>query len=251
MPLSPYGTFSGEFTLSEETVPGYYVFENAPLEFYLSFQVAEYRKPEINLNADFTKEEIQLGDSPEAEVNAQYFFDAPAGDVSVNWALYTKPGFFQLPGYETGLLDTSWTNVSGFGEFGPDFLGELIENGTSQTTSQGTLSLQLPAIPERETGQIVTLEVSAQDESGLPVSARTEMRIHPADFYIGLKPDEWVGRADTAIGFEVYTVDWDQNPVGAKELTAVFQNVRWKERRIKTVSQDTHPCIHLSAAATS
>ena len=228
MPLSPYGTFSGEFTLSEEAVPGYYVFENAPLEFYLSFQVAEYRKPEINLNADFTAEEIQLGDAPEAEVNARYFFDAPASGVNVNWALYTKPDFFTLPGYETGLLEPSWTNVSGFGEFGPDFLGELIENGTSQTTSQGALSLGLPAIPERETGQIVTLEVSAQDESGLPVSARTEMRVHPADFYIGLKPDEWVGRADTAIGFEVYTVDWDQNPVGDKELTAVFQNVRWE-----------------------
>jgi uncharacterized protein YfaS (alpha-2-macroglobulin family) len=228
IPLSPYGTFSGEFTLSEEAVPGYYVFDNASLEFYLAFQVAEYRKPEINLNAGFTKEEIKLGDSPEASINAQYFFDAPAGNVSVNWALYTKPDFFQLPGYETGLLNTSWMNVSGFGEFGPDYLGELIESGTSQTTSQGTLSLGLPAIPERESGQIVTLEVSAQDESGLPVSARTEMHVHPADFYIGLKPDQWVGRADAPIGFEVYTVDWDQNPVGNKELNAVFQNVRWE-----------------------
>lgn len=228
MPLSPYGTFSGEFTLSEAAPPGYYVFENGAFEFYLSFQVAEFRKPEINLNTEFSTEEIQLGDSAEAQVDARYFFDAPAGDVDVNWALYAKPDFFQLPGYETGLLDTSWTNTSGFGEFGPDYLGELIENGTAQTSSQGTLSLDLPAIPERETGQIVTLEVSAQDESGLPISTRTEMRVHPADFYIGLKPDEWVGRADTAIGFEVYTVDWDQNRLGDKDLTAVFQNVRWE-----------------------
>ncbi|HJR79613.1 MAG TPA: Ig-like domain-containing protein [Anaerolineales bacterium] len=229
MPLSPYGTFSGEFTLSEEAVPGYYVFDNTPLEFYLSFQVAEYRKPEINLSADFAREEIQLGDSSEVDVNARYFFDAPVGGVAVNWGLYTKPDFFSIPGYETGLLDTSWTNAFGFpGGFGGE-LGNLIENGTGQTTSQGTLSVELPAIPERETGQIVTLEVTTQDESGLPVSARTEMRVHPADFYIGLKPDEWVGRADTPIGFEVYTVDWDQNPAGDKELNAVFQQVRWEK----------------------
>ncbi len=65
-----------------------------PLEFYFSFQVAEYRKPEINLSAEFPAEEIKLGDSAEAEVDARYFFDAPAGDVDVNWALYAKPDFF-------------------------------------------------------------------------------------------------------------------------------------------------------------
>jgi hypothetical protein len=230
MQLSPYGTFSGEFTLSEEAVPGYYVFENAPLEFYLSFQVAEYRKPEINLNADFSTDEIKLGDSSEAEVNARYFFDAPASNVDVNWALYAKPDFFNLPGYETGLLDTSWMNAYRFpGGFGPDYLGEMIKDGTDQTTAQGTLSIGLPDIPERETGQIVTLEVTAQDESGLPVSARTEMLVHPADFYIGLRPDKWFGRADTPLGFEVYTVDWSQDPSGDKELNAEFQQVRWEK----------------------
>jgi len=230
MQLSPYGTFNGEFTLSEEAVPGYYVFENAPLEFYFSFQVAEYRKPEINLNAEFSKDEIKLGEESEAEVNARYFFDAPAGDVNVNWALYAKPDFFQLPGYETGLVDTSWMDAFRFpGEFGSGILGSLIENGTAQTTAQGTLAIGLPEIPEREIGQIVTLEVSTQDESGLPVSARTEMRVHPADFYIGLRPDQWFGHADRPMGFEVYTVDWTKNPSGAKKLTSEFKQVRWEK----------------------
>jgi hypothetical protein len=114
MQLSPYGTFSGEFILSEEAVPGYYVFENPALEFYFSFQVAEYRKPEINLSADFSKGEIKLGDDSEADVNARYFFDAPASDVNVSWALYARPDFFFLPGYETGLLDTSWMQAHRF-----------------------------------------------------------------------------------------------------------------------------------------
>lgn len=229
MQLSPYGTFSGEFTLSPEAVPGYYVFENAPLEFYLSFQVAEYRKPEINLSADFSAENIQLGDTANAEVNARYFFDAPVSDMQVNWALYAKPNFFSLPGYETGLVETSWMDPYRFGEFGPEYLGTMIEDGTAQTTSQGTLPIELPDIPESESGQILTLEVSAQDESGLPVSARTELRVHPADFYIGIRPDQWFGRADTPIGFEVYTVDWAQNPSGDKELTAEFSQVRWEK----------------------
>ena len=229
MQLSPYGTFSGEFSLSEEAVPGYYAFENAPLEFYLSFQVGEYRKPEIDLSADFSTDEIKLGDSSEAEVSARYFFDAPAGGVDVNWALHARPDFFSLSGYETGLLDTSWTDpYSSPQGFGGE-LGHVFADGTGQTTPQGTLPIGLRDVPELETVQIVTLEVTAQDESGLPVSTRTEMRVHPADFYIGLRPDQWFGRADTPIGFEVYTVDWAQNPSGDRELNAEFSQVRWEK----------------------
>ena len=89
-------------------------------------------------------------------------------------------------------------------------------------------------MPEEETGQLLTVEVTAQDESGLPVSARAEMRVHPADFYIGVRPDQWIGRADSPIGFEVYTVDWAQNPSGDKNLTAEFQQVHWDKETDST-----------------
>ena len=228
--LSPYGTFHSEYQLPPEAVPGYYTFEYAPLEFFFSFQVAEYRKPEINLIVDLTAREIQPEERATADINARYFFDAPAGDLELSWGLYARPDSFHLPDYQTGLVDNSWLTAYGFrGGFDPGYLGDPIGNGTGQTTAQGTLSVELPAIPEKEIPQIVTLEVTAQDESGLPVSARTEMRVHPADFYIGLRPDQWMGRADTPIGFEVYTVDWAKNPAGSKELNAEFMQVRWEK----------------------
>ena len=102
--------------------------------------------------------------------------------------------------------------------------------GTGQTSSNGTLSISLPAIPENELPQTLTLEVTATDESGLPVSARAEMRVHPSDFYIGLNPDQWIGTANEALGFEVYTTDWEQNPSGEKTLAAEFSQVRWEKK---------------------
>ena len=231
MKLSPYGTFNGQFTLSPEAVPGYYTFENSDLEFYFSFQVAEYRKPEINLTTDFSADEIQAGDKAVANVNARYFFDAPVGDMEVHWALYAKPNSFTLPNYETGVLDTSWQNEFRFGGvFGPDFLGDLVQEGTGRTTPQGTLSLDLPAIPKKDSAQLLTLEVTAQDESGLPVSTRSTLRVHPADFYIGLRPDNWIGKTDEPIGFEVYTVDWARKPSANKKLSAEFKQVRWEKQ---------------------
>ncbi|HXQ37751.1 MAG TPA: MG2 domain-containing protein, partial [Anaerolineales bacterium] len=234
MQLSPYGTFNGQFELPENAVPGYYTFENSTLEFYFSFQVAEYRRPEINLSVDFSSDEIKLGESSKANVSTQYFFDAPAGNVEVHWALYARPDFFNLPNYETSLLDTSWLNSFRFGGgFDPDFLGNLIQEGTGHTTPQGLLSIDLPAIPEPETGirapQIAILEVTATDESGLPVSARAEMRVHPADFYIGIRPDQWLGTAKSAMDFEVLTTDWAQKSSGDKTLVAEFNQVRWEK----------------------
>ena len=244
MQLSPYGTFHGEFTLSTEAVPGYYTFENTDLEFYLSFQVAEYRKPEIDLGVNLSAEEIQLGEDSQATVEARYFFDAPVSDTEVRWSLYARPDFFYLPGYETGLVDTSWMNAFGFpGDFGPGSFGNFIGEGTGQTDGQGTLSVPLPAIPESELGQLITLEVTAQDESGLPVSVRSQMRVHPAEFYIGVRPDQWIGRADRPLGFEVYTVDWEQNPNGNKELTAEFNQVRW-EKETNTFGFPTYTPIY-------
>ncbi|HET9591243.1 MAG TPA: Ig-like domain-containing protein [Anaerolineales bacterium] len=227
--LSPYGTFNGEFDLPQDAVPGYYLFENGALDLYFSFQVAEYRKPEIDLSVDFAADEIELGDTPQANVNARYFFDAPAGDVEVRWALYAKPDTFHLPNYQTGLLDTGWLDVFHTPGFSSDYLGNLIREGMGRTTPEGLLSIELPAIPEAEAGQLVTLEVTAQDESGLPVSARAELRVHPADFYIGLLPDQWIGRADSPIGFEVYTVDWARNPSVDHPLSAEFKQVRWEK----------------------
>jgi len=228
--LSPYGTFNGEFKLPEDAVPGYYTFENNILELFFSFQVAEYRKPEINLSVDFSADEIKPVTPAQANVNARYFFDAPAGNVDVHWALYTKPDYFYLPGYSMGLIDTSWLDAFHFpGNLSSDYFGKLIEEGTGQTTPEGILSIELPAIPESDSGQVVTLEVTAKDESGLPVSTRAELRVHPEDFYIGLRPDQWTGTANSPLGFEVYTVDWAQNPSGDKTLKAEFKQVRWEK----------------------
>src|SRR6185436_6698375 len=109
--LSPYGTFNGEFKLPDGAAPGYYQFVNNPLSLYFYFQVAEYRKPEIDLGVDFAKAEMKTGGSNTATVNARYFFDAPAGNLNVKWALYARPDYFYLPNYQTGLFDDSWLDI--------------------------------------------------------------------------------------------------------------------------------------------
>jgi len=226
--LSPFGTFNGQIELPANAAPGYYTFTNQVLNFYFSFQVAEYRKPEIDLGVKFSKIEIKRGDKAQAIVNANYFFGAPAGNANVKWAIYVKPDSFNLPNYQTGVFDDSWLDafyVPGFQTSA--YFGTLLAEGTGQTTPKGILSIDLPAIPESDTGQIVTIEVTIADESGLPVSARSEIKVHPDDFYIGIHPDQWFGSAKSALGFDVFTADWAGAASGEHPLVAEFKQVRW------------------------
>ena len=223
--LSPYGTFHGEYQLSPEAEPGYYTLHNEDLNAHLYFNVAEYRKPEIELNVAFGQDQAETGAQVQAKSDAVYYFGSPAGDVDVQWNLFEQPTHFNLPGYQTGMFDDSWLipNWAQDGSF-----GRTLESGSSRTEADGTLDFQFPDIPEVDAPQTLTLELTAQDESGFPVSARDEMTIHPASFYIGLRPDQWVGQSGQAIGFDVFTAGWDTKASPSKTLQAEFKQVRWE-----------------------
>ena len=225
--LSPYGTFHGEYQLSPEAEPGYYSLNNEEMQAYLSFNVAEYRKPEIELEVAFGKDQVKDGEQVRAESEARYYFGSPAGDLNVQWYLYERPTYFNLPSYQTGVIEDDWLIPSWAREGN---FGRTLENGTTSTNPDGTLGLDFPDIPDSGAPRILTLELTMQDESGFPVSARDELTIHPADFYIGLRPDQWVGQSGTAIGFDVLTADWETNASPSKVLQAEFKQVRWERK---------------------
>jgi alpha-2-macroglobulin len=223
--LSAFATAHGEYTLPSTAQPGDYSLINSTSRAYLYFKVADYRKPEINLQVAFQSTDVLSGTALVADVNARYFFDAPAGNMPVHWALYAQNAYFNIPNYQVGPVDTSWLDVFNYPYFGGT-LGNLVTEGDAQTDSNGLVHLEIPsqASPGR---QQYTLEVTLTDESGLPVSARDTMYVNPAEYYIGVHPDAWSFQANSAAGFDVLVSDWDGNPAGERSLTAQFQRVVW------------------------
>jgi len=229
LPLSAFGTFHGEYTLPPDAPPGEYRIASPAEEYSISvnFQVAEYRKPEVNLQVSFAEDQILAGDELQGSVNARYFFDAPAGNLPVKWAWYATPTSFYLPDYQVGVQDTRWLESFYYGEY-YDPLGALVLQGESTTDPQGLLTLTLPTEAEPKRMKY-TLEVTLTDESGMPVSARATAEANPGEFYIGLRPDSWFGRANQPAGYDVLAVDWLQDPAGEHSLRAEFQKVVWVE----------------------
>jgi uncharacterized protein YfaS (alpha-2-macroglobulin family) len=238
LPLSAYGTLSGTYTLPVNANPGYYQIalttgtgDNATS--YLSFQVANYVKPQINVQVQLTPGEIQSGQTLTGKVDAQYFFGAPAGGLAVSWTLYRQPTNINLPQYQTGPLDTTW--MEPYWMLQPySSLGSAILTGQDTTAPDGSLTIPLSAdqlkLNATDSTQSLTLEVTIQDENGQPVSQRASALMHPSDFYIGVRPDAWSSQAGSPLGFSVQTVDWKSQPTGNKALVAQFSKIVWVEQ---------------------
>ena len=224
-PLSEYGTAHGSYTIPEDALAGYYSFYNSDLQFSSYFQVANYRKPEINLSVEMIPEAIVTGQNFNAEISAQYYFDAPASDLPVSWALYEDEAYFHIPDYRVGALNLGWLNNE------PDFgyYGDILAEGEGTTNADGILTLDFDKLDIPEGTREITLEVTATEDSGQSISARESILAHPEEFYIGLRPDLWFGREETEMGFDVLTVDLENVPRATQNLSAVFQQMTWEK----------------------
>ena len=245
LPLSAFGTAHGEYALPADAAPGIYTLNSAlsldtSLAQAASFQVANYRKPEINVIVDMTGADQQMGEMLEARIQANYFFGAPAGDAALHWALYARPFDFVIPGYQVGPVDNGWLDPFPYPRRIGEGLGMVLQEGDGRTAADGTFALSLPtaadaAVTALKPGQpyIFTLEATVKDESGLPVSARDQVNVHAGEFYIGLRPDQWVLKAGEQpvgqAGFDVLSVNWQNQPAGALALRAEFSKVTWVE----------------------
>jgi len=223
-PLSSFGTSHGVYTLADDAQPGRYQI-TSPYG-VLSFDVVEYRKPEINLQikAGTRNGALLAGSTEIIEVDARYFFDAPGSNLDLRWNLYRDEDSFRIPGYRVGPQNFCW--YCGWYEW--DYFGDLIESGEGRTDASGKLSIEIEIPPEDATARY-TLEATIIDESDFPVSARTILNVHPEKYYIGAKSDTWLGQSGKELGFDLLTVDWDLQPVEAAGLRAQFRQVTWIE----------------------
>ncbi|MEA3327479.1 MAG: alpha-2-macroglobulin family protein [Chloroflexota bacterium] len=232
--LNQYGTVEDQVVLSSNAPTGMYrievVHEETAIK-TLYFDVAAYRKPNIELAVNMDENDILNGDDFTGDVQADYYFGLLAGDESFSWALYSDDAYFYLPGYRVGPMNTGWLLPEPM-DYSP--LGSTVASGEGTTDIKGQASLAFSTADlldeESQQGSLneITLEVTIADESGLPVSYRHSALIHPEVFYIGVQPETYFGRANTAFDFSVLTVDWNKQVVGNKALEAAFETIEWQ-----------------------
>lgn len=227
--LSEFGTFHGQFTLPENAIPGGYSISidlgsNQWVEGgAVYFTVADYRKPEINLAAQLQPNPAQSGEALTGLVRAEYFFGAPAADLPFKWTLYSRRGYFSIPSFSTGIYESRWLSLG-------EKFGYVSQSGEGRTDANGRFVIPLENIEGTDTTEL-TLEVTATESGGFPVSTRATLTVHPDSFYIGVRPQVWFGQAKTPMNFDLLTVDWEQSPL-SRSVQAEFKKARWEREEL-------------------
>jgi alpha-2-macroglobulin len=230
--VSPFGVVTGEYQLQENAVPGTYMirFPEFP-NHYLYFKVAQYRKPEIDLQASFNAQTYLPGDEIVLTADARYYFGAPASEQPIRWSVWAVDEPIYLPGgYRTGALnlDKAYRWDQGYGE-GYSGTGEwdwTDENGqfVYRLSDSELEKLLSSGNPRRLNAQVTHMM-----EVERPVSVSTGALLYPADFLIGVRSENYSGRAGQETAFSILTTDLDQKPTASPPLQARFQKVTWEE----------------------
>ncbi len=234
--LSDMGTFYDELKLDDEAALGTYFLEmQAPAyNFYAStsFMVAEYRKPEFQVQVTTDRPAYLSGDTIQVTVEATYYFGGPVADAPVHWSVLTTDYHFTYrcpagqpcPWYDFSDADY-WSTYyeEGYGGY-----GQLLAEGDTRTDGSGRATFRVPAnIAEKVQSQNFTIEASITDLSGQQVSNRTSAIVHKGEFYVGLAPRGYLARVGEEKPIDLITVDWESEPVAGVPLTVIFMERRW------------------------
>jgi uncharacterized protein YfaS (alpha-2-macroglobulin family) len=236
--LSSYGTFEGSVVLPEGATTGIYsinVAYDEKLIDSLNFDVAAYRKPQIEVDIELSRREILAGEDLSVEVQVDTYFGMPASEQAVYWQLFQKEVHFDLPGYVVGPQSKDWLMPP---IPGGTPIGSRVSSGEGMTGEDGGFSFDLTAADfdfqdiSAGSTQEFTLEVSVAEESGFNVSNRAQILSHPETFYIGVQPEAYFGVAEQPISFSILTVDRNKKVFGDLALDVAFEKIEWRYEKV-------------------
>jgi uncharacterized protein YfaS (alpha-2-macroglobulin family) len=232
--LDSFGMVEGQMSLSEDANVGRYSINFAYGEVFIgsvSFEVAAYRKPEVEITLDLSESEINTSETISAQGQVNTYFGFPISNQTFSWNLYRKETDFHLPGYQVGPQRMDWLNPEFLGD---SAVGELVSSGEGLTDDAGNFGFELSPedflLEDTTPGSTnrFTIEMSITNESGFYVSQRESFVVHPEVFYIGVQSQAYFGSVDAPFDFEILTVGWQQEPLGSLPLEATFESIEWE-----------------------
>ena len=225
-----FGTLAGQFQLAPQAGLGFYnlTLSRGEQQFgFVSFSVAQYVKPSFQVQVASPLSETTQGSTIPVTVDASFFFGGPVSNAQVHWSVLSADYVYPYSGqgyYD--FYDFDWSaNQTGpvYGTF-----GRLISEKDGQTDKKGHASLDVPAdLSNASLSQLYTVEATVTDANGQQVSGRVQVIVHQGKFYIGVRPDQYVGQAGQPLKVNLLTVDWHSNPAPNQALHVVYNDHQW------------------------
>lgn len=211
-----------------------------------TFSVQEFRRPEFEVTATNESEGPFYVSRPSTvRVDAEYFSGGPLPDADVNWLVSKRETTYRPPNwdrytfgiwvpwwgwnrYEDGMADRAFHAASEPCFDCPPGTPAEYEEFAGATDASGSHYLQIDFDgPDVDLPTSVTAEATVFDVNRQAWSSRTDLLVHPAEYYVGLRSDRTFVRQGTPIRIDGVVTDVDGGTVPDREVTVTSGRVEW------------------------
>jgi uncharacterized protein YfaS (alpha-2-macroglobulin family) len=249
--LNEFGSFAGHFD-----VPG-----DAPLGDYSlgiqlragnnnssiagnSFLLAEFRTPEFQVAVTTPQSSYVNGDTIDVSGAATFFFGGGLGGAPTEWTALADPSYtMKVKGFERySFVDFDYAKLAVSRD-------AVRAKGTTKTGANGVAKFAVPATLQASEGpQRFTLSATVTDENGQGAAGSTTVTVHPAAYYVGVHPVQYVAREGANTTIDLVTVDTEGAIAGGRPVVVSVYDREWitvKEeipgggRRYRSDAKDT------------
>lgn len=236
------GTFNGSFQIPEEGKTGnYQLLLHYPdgQTGYENIEVAQYRKPEYQVDVMPLKTRLVAGEKVKARIKAAYYFGAPVALAEIKYSIYSSVDWnerYKLmvrPDYYQFFDD--WEDSDRPDYFSSYGGGDFITEGHARTDESGEAVIEFETKPIQPNKQYpysdayldkrYRIEAEVTDISRLSVLSSSTVLVTAGDFELFVNPRSYVVKVGENLPIEVQAVDYDKKPVASQSVT--LKLTRW------------------------
>ncbi len=243
--VNPLGGFDLAFKLPEAVNLGYARLEltaegslgglNNP-QYYHNFQIQEFRRPEFEVTArNETPPPYFAGEGAVVAVKAAYYAGGPLPDAEATWTVAASPGDYDPPGWPDYTFGTWepwwWSYRPGMGEeIYAEYGGEGVQTYSGKTDAGGEHFLRLDFDGGEPRPFSVRAEASVMDVNRQAWSSATNLLVHPASLYVGLRSERYFVERGTPLEVQFIVTDLDGKPAADRPVEIRAARLEWKVR---------------------
>ena len=213
-----------------------------------AFQVQEFRRPEFEVKAQASEGPHVVGGAATVTLSAAYYAGGALPGAEVSWRVTSTPGFFRPPNREDfsfGPWLPWWDRRPGPGE------PERVQTLAARTDGAGVHRLLIDfdrADPPRP--RVVRAEATVMDVNRQAWTAGSDLLVHPAERYVGLRTERPFVQKGEPIAAFVIATDLDGRAAVGREVRLRAERLDWEqvEGEWKEVPKDVQERTLVSAA---
>ncbi len=235
--VSKYGTVDAKVPMPKGAALGYY---NVNFEGKLGgqnfgastgFRVEEYRAPQFSVDVETQAKDLISGDTLSGTVVAKYLFGGAISNAKTAWNVRRDSSTFSVEQFsQFEFSQQTWWRDDGE----PENSGGFFSSGDGLTDAKGRLAVSAGKIDAPGARPYdYTFEAEVTDVNRLTAAGRAVVKVHPAQYYVGLKPTSFFSAVGKPSPIETIVVSTAGKPVASKKVDIVISERSWKSIRKK------------------